>query len=244
LLIGLLGVVLLGSGRRAARPSMQRLDRRLALQRALLGRPSRFEVIAGLTTVALLLGYATQSVHGVDPVWVTVAAFVLMAVAGAVTVETLRTINWSTVLLLGMLAGLGDVFTATKLDVWLANVVVGSVGGLASSRLAFVLGLAVICLLLSLVLRWQAAVPIIVVALSPVARSAGIDPWIVAIVTLTASNVFFMPYQSTLYMTLYTGTGGRLFRHSQARSLGLAYGVLVLLGLALSVPYWQALRLL
>jgi di/tricarboxylate transporter/CRP-like cAMP-binding protein len=244
LLIGLLGVVLLGSGRRKDRGSTPRLDRRLALQRAVLGRPSRLELVAALVTLALLLGFATQSVHGVDPAWVTVTAFVLMAAAGAVTIDTLRAINWSTVLLLGMLAGLGEVFTATKLDVWLANVVVGSVGGLASTRLAFVLGLALLCLVFSLVVRWQAAVPIIVVALSPVARSAGIDPWIVAIVALTASNTFFMPYQSTLYMALYSGTGGRLFRHAQARPLSVAYALLVLLGLAISVPYWQALQLL
>jgi TRAP-type C4-dicarboxylate transport system permease large subunit len=122
--------------------------------------------------------------------------------------------------------------------------VVGSVGGLASIRLAFVLGLALLCLVFSLVVRWQAAVPIIVVALSPVAHSAGIDPWIVAIVTLTASNTFFMPYQSTIYMALYSGTGGRLFKHAQTRPLSVAYAVLVLLGLAVSVPYWQALHLL
>ena len=55
---------------------------------------------------------------------------------------------------------------------------------------------------LSLVLRWQATVPLIVIALAPVASGVGIDPWIVAIVTLTASNTFFLPYQSTIYLAL------------------------------------------
>ncbi len=108
----------------------------------------------------------------------------------------------------------------------------------------FVLALAILCLALSLVLRWQAAVPIIIVALSPVARTAGIDPWVVAIVTLTASNTFFMPYQSTIYMALYSGTGERLFRHAQVRPLSVAYAFLVLAGLAISVPFWRTLGLL
>ena len=53
-----------------------------------------------------------------------------------------------------------------------------------------------------------------------------------------------MPYQSTVYMALYSGTGGRLFRHDQARPLSVAYALLVLAGLAMSVPFWQAMGLL
>jgi di/tricarboxylate transporter len=243
LLVGMLAVVISSGERHAAARPAERTERRLALQSALLGRFSRTELFIGLITVAVLLSFASQPLHGVDPAWVAVAAFVAMAASGAMTIDTLRAINWSTILLLGMLAGIGDVFTATKLDVWLANLVVGSVGTLASVRLAFVLGVAVLCLALSLVLRWQAAVPVIVVALAPVARSAGIDPWVVAIVTLTASNTFFLPYQSTIYMALYDGTGGRLFRHAQARPLSVAYAVLVLVGLAISVPYWRGMGL-
>jgi hypothetical protein len=78
----------------------------------------------------------------------------------------------------------------------------------------------------------------------PVARVAGIDPWVVAMVTLTASNTFFMPYQSTIYMALYDGTGGRLFRHAQMRPLSIAYALLVLVGLAISVPFWHRMGLL
>ncbi len=244
LLTGLLGVVLWGSAGPGVSPPRQRPEQTLALQRALLGRPSRAEIVAALVSVSLLLGFATQPLHGVDPAWIAIAAIVIMAAARVMTVETLRIVNWSTVLLLGTLAGIGNVFRATKLDAWLANVLVDSVAGVASAPLVFVLALAILCLALSLVLRWQAAVPIIIVALSPVARTAGIDPWVVAIVTLTASNTFFMPYQSTIYMALYSGTGERLFRHAQVRPLSVAYAFLVLAGLAAGVPFWRTLGLL
>ena len=104
--------------------------------------------------------------------------------------------------------------------------------------------LALACLALSFVLRWQAAVPLIVIALSPVAQGAGIDPWVVAIVTLTASNTFFLPYQSTIYLALYSGTGGHLFGHAQARPVAVVCAVLTVVGLVLSVPYWHLLGLL
>ena len=78
----------------------------------------------------------------------------------------------------------------------------------------------------------------------PVAGAAGIDPWVVAIIALIACNGFWVPYQSTMYLALYHGTGGYLFSHAQARPLAVAYGVLTLLALCASVPLWQAMGLL
>jgi divalent anion:Na+ symporter, DASS family len=108
----------------------------------------------------------------------------------------------------------------------------------------FVVALALSCQALSLVLRWQAAVPLIVLALIPVARGVGIDPWVVAVVALTACNMFFLPFQSTIYVALFTGGGARLFRHPQARPFALLYAALVVVGLVISVPFWHALGLM
>lgn len=97
---------------------------------------------------------------------------------------------------------------------------------------------------MSLLLRWQAAAPILTLALSPVAAGAGIDPFVVGLVALIACNGFFVPYQSTVYLALYHGTEGRLFTHHQARAAALAYGVVTLASLLLSVPVWRAMGLL
>ncbi len=168
-----------------------------------------------------------------------------MAGAGALTLDTLRAVNWNTVLLLGvLLASMADVVSTSKLDAWLAGVTVDAVGGLGHQPALFVAVLALACLALSFVLRWQAAVPLIVIALSPVAQGAGIDPWVVAIVTLTASNTFFLPYQSTIYLALFTGSGSKLFTHAQARPVAIVYAVLTVIGLVASVPIWHAMGLL
>ena len=102
----------------------------LGLQRTLLGRPSRHEIIAGLVTVGLLIGFATQSLHGVDPSWIAVAAFVVMAGTGVLGAEELRIVNWNTVLLLGVLASMAEVVSTTKLDAWIAALASGAVGSL------------------------------------------------------------------------------------------------------------------
>ena len=229
-------------------PSLRQASRRpaeaLALQRALLGPPSRQERSASLVAVFLLVGFVGQPLHRVDPVWVGVAAFALLAATGVLTADTLRAVNWSFVLLFGVLAGMAELFASTGLDRWLAGLVAGMVGGLVSTPVLFVGALALVCYGLSFVLRWVIAVPVLTLALGPVASGLGIDPWVVAIVALTACNGFFLPYQTTIYLALYHGTGGQLFGHEQARPVAVAYGVLTLVGLCASVPIWRAMGLL
>jgi di/tricarboxylate transporter len=244
LLAGLLGFIMWRYAPASTDPRNGSRSAGLNLQQTLLGRLSVQERVAGLVTLGLLMGFATQPVHRIEPAWVAVIAFVIMAGAGVLTVDTLRAVNWNTVLLLGVLASMAEVVSTTRLDAWVAAAVVGAVGGLSSAPVLFVGMLALLCMALSLVLRWQAAVPLLVLALAPVALGAGIDPWVVAIVALTACNTFFLPYQSTIYLALYTGGGSKLFSHRQARPIALAYGVLTLVGLLVSVPIWHAMGLL
>ena len=147
-------------------------------------------------------------------------------------------------LLSGILTSMSDVFADTQLDKWLAGLATQSVGGLASSPIAFVGALTLICFGLSLVMRWQAAAPLLTISLAPVGLSAGIDPWVIALIALMAGNVFFLPYQSTTYLALHSGTNGRLFSHRQARPMAIAYAVATLVALCASVPWWRAIGLL
>jgi hypothetical protein len=72
------------------------------------------------------------------------------------------------------------------------------------------------------VCRWQAAAPLVTIALAPVATAAGIHPYIVGLIAVIACNEFFFPYQSTTYLALDAGTGRALFMHAQALKHRLA----------------------
>ncbi|MDQ3809221.1 MAG: SLC13 family permease, partial [Chloroflexota bacterium] len=222
----------------------QQAGQALALQRALLGPPSRHERIALAITAFVLVGFATQPVHHVDPAWVGVIALAALAATGVLAANGLNSVNWSFALLSGVLTSMAAVFAETRLDTWLAGIATRLIGGLASTPVLFVLALAVLCYVLSLVLRWQAAAPLLTISLAPVASSAGMAPWIIALIALIACNGFLLPYQSTTYLALYHGTNGRLFSHAQARPLAIAYAVVTLVALCASVPIWQAWGLL
>lgn len=245
LFVGLIAaVVWLYRPRGATEPAGARRPDALALQRALLGRPSRAEQISFIVSAALLLGFITQPLHGVDPAWVAVLALAALAITGVVTTETLRAVNWSFALLFGMLASLSAVFTGARVDRWIAAGVAATVSDLAKLPVLFVVTFALLCFAVSLVVRWQAAAPLLTIALAPGAAAAGINPLIVGLIALIAGNGFFLPYQSTTYLALYHGTGGKLFTHAQARRMALAYGLATLIALCAAVPVWRAMGLL
>jgi hypothetical protein len=172
----------------------------------------------------LVLGFATQPLHGIDPAWLAVLALGVLGVAGLVTADAsqrerasrssscsraCRTCSRSP----GSTAG----SRARRRDD----------GDLAGAPVLFVAGVALLGLLLSLVLRWQAAAPILTIATAPVAGAAGLSPLVVAIVATIACSGFLAPYQSTTYLALYHGTGGRLFDHRLARPAAIAYALVV-----------------
>ncbi|MBI4524703.1 MAG: anion permease [Deltaproteobacteria bacterium] len=245
LLTGLIGAIMWLYWPRAEEESRTAQVRSsLELQRVLLGTPSRREHISLVAGAGLLVGFVTQPLHGAHPAWVAVLALTFLAATGVVTAGTLREVNWSFVLLFGILASISDVFTATRVDEWLAHAMVGVVDNLTANPVLFVVVLTLLCFAISLVLRWQAAAPLITIALGPVAEQAGISSLVVGLVALIACNGFFVPYQSTTYLALYHGTGGELFSHAQARRASLAYGLITLVALATSVVFWRAMGLI
>jgi CRP-like cAMP-binding protein len=92
LLFGLLAAFVLWRYRPRGQ-SGNRTTNSLALQRALLGPPSRHELIAIGTTIFLLVGFSTQPFHHVDPAWVGVIALAVLAGTGVLSAGGLGAVN-------------------------------------------------------------------------------------------------------------------------------------------------------
>ncbi len=216
----------------------------LELQRALLGPMSRDERIAVGVGIGLLAGFISGPLHGIHPAWVAVLATGVLAATRVVTATTLRAVNWNFALLFGVLISLATVFARTGLDRWIADHVTIATGDLTSSRTAFLVLLALFCFAISFVVRWQAAAPLITIAMTPIASATGVHPFIVGVIAVIACNGFWVPYQSTTYLALYAGTGGEVFNHGQATPAAIAYGFWTLVAVTLSVPVWRWMGLL
>ncbi len=241
LMVGMLAFIV---ARYAPRTRCARRTDALPVQRALLGPVSWQEWVSGIVTLVLLVGFATQPIHHVEPAWLALTGVGVLAALGLVTPETLRSVNWNYALLFGTLASMVDVFSTTSLDRSLAGLMAGGLSGVAASPVVFLVLLTLGCFAASFVVRFAAAAPLITVALAPLAGSLGIDPWVIAIVALVGTSGFFLPYQSTIYQAVHQERDGRLFSHAEARPVALMYGVLVVVGVVVSVPIWHLMGLL
>jgi hypothetical protein len=194
--------------------------------------------------VALITGFLTEPLHGVHGAWLGVAALAVLSLAGQLDTAMLRSgVNWSFLVFFGVITSLATVFGMLEIDDWLASSLSGPVQAFAGNSLVFCLALALLGYALAFVVRWQAAAPLLTLAAMPVAATVGVHPFIVALISLVSTQVWFLPSQSTVYLALYHGSG-ELFTHKGAQRLAWTWGALVLLSIAAAVPAWRWMGLI
>jgi divalent anion:Na+ symporter, DASS family len=217
----------------------------MIVQQRVLGPVRKSEGIVAGVLLLLVVGFATQSLHGVNPAWIAVAAMTVLFVARVLDDTSFKQgVNLSFLLYVGAIMGFGEIFAHVQLDQWLAAML-GDVPGLArGSQSMFILLVAVVTMVLTTALRAGPVSILVALALFGPAASLGIDPWVVAITVLLSMNLWLYPQQNMLYQTAYLASGERSFTHGQARPLALLYPVIVLLSISASIPYWRLLGLL
>jgi di/tricarboxylate transporter len=216
---------------------------RLALQRAVLGPMRADEKLCLAVLVGLIAGFLTEPWHGINGAWLGVGALVMLALGRALDTTMVRTgVNWPFLLFFGAISSLATVFNTLGVGTWLGARLAGLIQSMALGSLSFCLLLALVGFCLSFIVRWQAAAPLLTLVALPAAGAAQVHPFLVALVALVSTQVWFLPYQSTVYLALYHGSG-ECFSHRHARALAWLWGLLVLVSIALSVPVWRMMGL-
>jgi len=214
-------------------------------QRRILGPMTRAEYIATAILVLLLIAFVLGPPLKLDPAWAAVLAMVVLGAANVLDANGFKSgINWAFLIFFGAMLSLGDVFRTLGVDAWLAGAAAAPLTPLVKSPTLFLIAVGVMGYVLNLVVRWQAACVLMTLVLVPVTSPLGIEPWVIGITALVTTNMWFLPYQSTIYQALYYGTEERAFTHKQVQPIALAYGVACLVGLAVSVPFWRAMGLM
>jgi DASS family divalent anion:Na+ symporter len=226
-------------------PPAARAAERVEVQQRVLGPPGRAEWIAAGVFVLLVAAFVLGPALRIEAAWAAVVAMVVLGAAGVLDQQGFRSgINWSFLIFFGAMLSLAEVFAALKIDAWLAEAAARPLAPLAASPALFLVAVGLVGYLVNLVVRWQAACVLMTLVLVPVSAPLGIEPWVVGMTALVTTNMWFLPYQSTIYQALYYGADEQAFTHAQARPIALVYGAACLVGLVASVPYWQALGLL
>ena len=196
-----------------------------------------------LVTVVL---WATEPFHHVSAMAVGLAALVAMFVLKVIDVPSFKSgVNWTSLLFIGIALGLGSVFAEAGLNDWVMQTCGPAFQALAGNPYLLVLGIGVITVVLRfLIVSEVAYLNLLMAFLVPMAASVGVNPWVLGFSAYALVIAWFAKYQSPIYLAAFYAVDGKMAKHSELAKYCGVYLATCLVGLAVSVPYWQWMGLL
>lgn len=196
-----------------------------------------------LVTVVL---WATEPLHHVSAMAVGLTALVAMFVLKVIDAAAFKAgVNWTSLLFIGIALGLGSVFAEVGLNDWVMQTCGPTFQVLAGNPYALVLGIGVITVVLRfLIVSEIAYLNLLMAFLVPMAASVGVNPWVLGFSAYALVIAWFAKYQSPIYLAAFYAVDGKMAKHSELAKYCGVYLATCLVGLAVSVPYWQWMGLL
>ena len=199
-----------------------------------------------LSVVETVVLWATEPFHHVSAMAVGLAALVAMFVLKVIDVPAFKSgVNWTSLLFIGIALGLGSVFAEAGLNDWVMQTCGPAFQALAGNPYLLVLGIGVITVVLRfLIVSEVAYLNLLMAFLVPMAASVGVNPWVLGFSAYALVIAWFAKYQSPIYLAAFYAVDGKMAKHSELAKYCGVYLATCLVGLAVSVPYWQWMGLL
>ena len=199
----------------------------------------------GIILVTVVL-WATEPFHHVSAMSVGLVALVAMFVLKVIDVPSFKSgMNWTSLLFIGIALGLGSVFAEAGLNDWVMSTCGPVFQLMAGNPYVLVLGIGVITVVLRfLIVSEVAYLNLLMAFLVPMAASVGVNPWVLGFSAYALVIAWFAKYQSPIYLAAFYAVDGKMAKHSELAKYCGVYLAICLVGLAVSVPYWQWMGLL
>jgi len=215
----------------------------LNLQLSLLGKPTPKETAMTVILLATVAGWNVGPAVGIPSAAIGLLSLLAAATAGCFNRASLQGLNWDFLIAYGVILSISGLTSALGIDAQAAALVSQVVGDGGVNPLLFVLAVASLCLVVRIMLPQDQALLLLALALVPAAPVVGVDPWVIIITLLATFSTWFFPSQTVGYLVAYDASEERLFTHGQARRVCFGFTVVLLLSLALTVPYWMLIGL-
>jgi len=217
----------------------------LEKQLLILGSMSRAENITLLVTFGSIMMMSLQFLHHIDNAWIMLTAFIILILGKVLDQNTIKNdIDWMFLLFIGIAFSMANVASDLGVVTWITTLFESFMQPFLVSPYLFLPAIIVIIFLITLVIRDVPALILLTLSLTPLANQAGIHPWVLVFVILLTTDSFFFPYQSPTYLMAYYSTSEKAFNHRQGRFVAFCYGIIVLLTVALCIPYWRFMGLI
>ncbi len=214
-------------------------------QLEILGPLSKYEWITLVVLCATVTGWLTGSMHKIDGAWVALLALCLLINTGVLGLGMLKkSIDWEMLIYMGATLSIPTLLTEAKIDQWLVGLFAPLVVPFsATPALAFVV-IALITYAVRLVFTSFLTVVTLVIALLPLAVELQINPWVMIMIVLIASEMWFFSFQLDWHSLAYATTDGKGFSYQEMKRVRWFYAAAYLTALVAAIPYWRYLGLM
>ena len=214
-------------------------------QLEVLGALSQKEWITLGVLCFTVVGWLTVSYHGIDGAWIALISLCVLINTGVLGWGMLKKgIDWELLIYMGATLSIPILLSQARIDEWLV--------GLASPvilpfldhpALSFIV-IALIAYTVKLLFTSFLTVVTLTVALLPLAIDLGISPWIMAMIVLMGSELWFFKFQVDWHTLAYSTTEGKGFSYPLMARINFFYALAYILALIAAIPYWRYLGLM
>jgi anion transporter len=190
-------------------------------------------------------GWLTISYHGIDGAWVALIAFCVLVNTGVLGWQNIKkAIDWELLLYMGVTLSIPRLLTEARIDQWLVELITPVIEPFMTHPAWFFLVIALLTYTLKLFFTSFLTVVTLSVALVPLSVDVGMSPWIIAMIVLMASEVWFFPFQVDWHTMAYSVTEKKGFSYPLMCRVNPVYALAYIVALIAAIPYWRYLGLI
>ena len=190
-------------------------------------------------------GWLTVSYHGIDGAWIALIAFCVLVNTGVLGWQNMKkAIDWELLLYMGVTLSIPTLMTQARIDQWLVELIAPAIEPFMNNPAWFFIVIALLSYALKLLFTSFLTVVTLSVALVPLSVDVGMSPWIIAMIILMASEVWFFPFQVDWHTMAYSTTEKKGFSYPLMCRLNPIYALAYIAALIAAIPYWRYLGLM
>jgi DASS family divalent anion:Na+ symporter len=214
-------------------------------QLQILGPLSRQEWITLGVLCLTLGGWLSKSYHNIDGAWIALIALCVLINTGVLGWGMMKKgIDWEMLLYMGATLSIPALLTQAKIDQWLVGMFAPVILPLTNSPALCFTVIILIALAVKLAFTSFLTVVTLTVALLPLAPELGISPWVMAMIVLMGSEVWFFRFQVDWHTMASATTGGKGFSYPMMYRINPVYAVAYISAAIVAIPWWRHLGLI
>ena len=216
------------------------------VQLSLLGRIKTREWAAIAGVLVFALGVVTTSMHNVPPSWLGMAILYALLLFGLLRKNEFREkTDWPSLIYLGSLVGILNLFAYFGLDKWISGHLVFLSEVMRTDFNSFVAILFVVVMVLRTAIPNTATIALCATIFMPLASHAGIHAWVIGFILLLLGDLWLLPYQCPHYQQFRDALREKgVYDESAFLKFNLFMNLVRLAGVYASIPLWSWMGLM